>query len=177
MDETQFDALTKDWTRLPRRRVLGGLVAGALGSLLGMGEREARAISTTCQRSSECGAGQACVHHTCVLTCTDPFFCLKGGTSDGGTGCPSGAFCAKKPGGGGICVQGGRPLRRRRPVQEAEQLPAREHLRQRLLRQQQAEVHLPATVRRVARADPRTTARAAPLTRGTIPTIAPRAGR
>jgi hypothetical protein len=109
MDAPRFDAMTKDWTRLPRRRVLGGLVAGALGPLLGVRGREARAISTTCQRSSECGAGQACVHHTCTLTCTDPFFCLKGGTSDGGTGCPSGAFCAKKPGGGGVCVQGGGP--------------------------------------------------------------------
>ena len=54
MDETRFDALTKDWTRRRGGGCWVGLVAGALGSLLGMGEREARAISTTCQRSSEC---------------------------------------------------------------------------------------------------------------------------
>jgi len=106
MDAQQFDAITRAWTRLPRRRVLGGLVAGALGPLLGWGGQEASAISTTCRRSRNCPTGQVCVHRTCTLTCTDPLICLNGQVF-GGTGCPLGSFCAQKPGGGGICLRGG----------------------------------------------------------------------
>src|SRR5215213_3922504 len=78
MDAPRFDAMTKAWTRLPRRRVLGGLVAGTLAPLLGLGGKDVNAISGACQRSSDCDPGQACVHHTCTLTCTDPVICVDG---------------------------------------------------------------------------------------------------
>jgi hypothetical protein len=106
MEAAQFDALTKTWLTTPRRKVLGGLVLGALGTLLGHGGREAGAISVNCQQSSDCLTGEACVHHACTLTCADPLICVNG-APNGGTGCPGGCFCAKKPGGGGVCLQAG----------------------------------------------------------------------
>ena len=107
MDETRFDALTKDWTRLPRRRVLGGLVAGTLAPLLGLAGRVASA--QTCRRSRQCGRGQTCVHHTCTAKCGDPLTCDSDGSNQtGGTGCPStSCFCGKKPGGGSACLGSG----------------------------------------------------------------------
>ena len=105
MDTKQFDTLTKAWISLPRRQVLGGVVAGALSSLLGHGVREASAQLLICKRSRQCPAGQQCVHNFCAPKCVngDPFDCKPGGGSGGGC---AGAqcFCGKKPGGGSVCV-------------------------------------------------------------------------
>jgi len=101
MDAPRFDAMTKAWTRLPRRRVLGGLVAGTLAPLLGLGGKDVNAISGACQRSSDCDPGQACVHHTCVLTCTDPLICLKGGPPTAARGARVGPFARRSPAGAG----------------------------------------------------------------------------
>jgi hypothetical protein len=103
MDARRFDALTKAWTRLLRRQMLGGLATGALGPLLGLGGRDVSAQFQfpVCQRSSECFDTETCVHKTCTRTCEDPFRCSDSGS---GTGCPTSCFCAKKPGGGGVCV-------------------------------------------------------------------------
>jgi hypothetical protein len=97
MDATRFDAITKAWVSIPRRRLLGGLAAGAVAPLLGLGGREASA--QTCQRGSDCPTGQACVHKTCVPKCGDPFTCR----STSATGCGKDCLCTKKPGGGGVC--------------------------------------------------------------------------
>jgi hypothetical protein len=102
MDAPRFDALTKDWTRLPRRRVLGGLVAGALSPLLGYRVQEASATLLLCKRTRNCPTGKLCLHKVCVRKCTDPFTCSSGG----GTGCTDpNCFCSKKPGGGSVCVR------------------------------------------------------------------------
>ena len=104
MDASHFDTLTKAWSSLPRRRLLGGLTTGMLSALLGLGSREASAES--CRRSRNCPSGQICVHRTCSAKCVDgdPFTCDSSHT---GEGCQSGCFCAKKPGGGGVCIQTG----------------------------------------------------------------------
>ena len=104
MDAKRFDAMTKALMSVPRRRLLGGVAAGTLASLLGLGGRDASA--QTCRRSRHCAEGQKCVHRTCTAKCVngDPFTC---GDSGSGTGCAAvspGCFCAKKPGGGGVCV-------------------------------------------------------------------------
>jgi hypothetical protein len=99
MDVKRFDALTKDWGSVPRRRVLGALATGMLAPLLGLGGREASA--QTCKRSSDCPDGHGCFNHTCAPKCGDPLSCGSGT----GTGCGTNSFCAKKPGGGGICVK------------------------------------------------------------------------
>jgi hypothetical protein len=102
MDVKRFDAMTKDWTRLPRRRVLGGLVVGALGPLLGLAGREASATLLLCKRTRNCPKGKRCLHKVCVQTCTDPLTCGSGG----GTGCTDpNCFCSKKPGGGNVCAR------------------------------------------------------------------------
>jgi hypothetical protein len=102
MDATQFDAMTKAWTRLPRRRVLGGLAAGALSTLLGHGGQEARATLLLCKRTRTCPKGKRCIHKVCVKKCSDPFTCSGGG----GTGCTDpDCFCSKKRGGGSVCVR------------------------------------------------------------------------
>jgi len=102
MEAQQFDAITKAWTRLPRRRVLGGLIAGTLGTLLGLGGREASAVA--CQRSSDCLSGQVCVHNVCTKKCDDRFVCngSPGSVCDAAATC----FCGKKPGGGTVCLTG-----------------------------------------------------------------------
>jgi hypothetical protein len=107
MDAKRFDAVTKAWVSVPRRRVLTGLATGALGTLLGHGGREASAQALSCRRGSDCPTGQACAHKVCVPTCTDPFRVNNSGFCVGGTGCPSGCFCAKTPGGGSVCLQTG----------------------------------------------------------------------
>jgi hypothetical protein len=104
MDDSRFDAVTKAWVRAPRRRVLGGLVAGALSTLLGQGAQKASATLLTCKRSRTCPQGKRCLHKVCVRKCTDPSSCSSGG----GTGCTDpNCFCSKKPGGGSVCVQKG----------------------------------------------------------------------
>ena len=104
MDAPRFDAITKAWTRTPRRRVLGGLVAGALAPLLGLSRQEASA--QTCQRSGDCPGDQICKNNTCVSKCGNPG---KGCDSFFPFGCDNdgSCFCGKKPGGGGLCLQGG----------------------------------------------------------------------
>jgi hypothetical protein len=105
METTRFDTLTKAWTRTPRRRVLSGLVAGALGSLLRYGTRAVSARVLGCQKRSDCLTGEACVHHVCVAKCGDPFTCVNE-VPDGGTGCAgANCFCAKTPAGRGVCLQ------------------------------------------------------------------------
>jgi hypothetical protein len=104
MDVERFDAITKALIRLPRRRLLGGLAAGTLGSLVGLGGRDASA--QTCRRSRHCAEGEKCVHRTCTARCVDgdPFTC---GDSSSGAGCDEASpncFCAKKPDGAGVCV-------------------------------------------------------------------------
>ena len=101
MDAHRFDAITKVWISLPRRRLLGGLATGALAPMLGLGGQEASAQS--CRRSRQCGKGEACVHRLCVPKCGDPFTCSSGE----GRGCPGTCLCTNKPGGGGVCVTGG----------------------------------------------------------------------
>jgi hypothetical protein len=105
MDAKRFDAITKASSSLPRRQLLGGLVAGTFAPLLGMGGREVRAQLLLCKKSRQCPAGQQCVHNFCAAKCVngDPFDCKPGGGSGGGC---AGAqcFCAKKPGGGSVCV-------------------------------------------------------------------------
>jgi len=104
MDTKQFDTLTKAWISLPRRQVLGGVVAGALGTLLGRGAREASATLLLCKRTRTCPQGKLCLHKVCVRKCTDPATC----TTSGGTGCTDpNCFCTKKPGGGSVCVRKG----------------------------------------------------------------------
>jgi hypothetical protein len=66
MDATRFDAITKAWVSVPRRRVLGGLVMGALSTLLGPGAREARATLLLCKRTRNCPKGKRCLHKVCV---------------------------------------------------------------------------------------------------------------
>jgi len=102
MDGPRFDAMTKSWVSVPRRRVLTGLAIGGLGTLLGLGGREARATLLLCKRTSTCPKGKRCLHKVCVKKCTDPFTCRSGG----GTGCTDPAcFCTKQPGRGSVCVQ------------------------------------------------------------------------
>jgi hypothetical protein len=101
MDAKRFDAIAKTWVSVPRRRVLGGLVAGALGTLLGDGAREARATLLLCKKTRTCPNGKRCLHKVCVKKCTDPFTC----GSASGTGCTDpGCLCSKQPGGGSVCV-------------------------------------------------------------------------
>jgi hypothetical protein len=102
MDTTQFDTLTKAWISLPRRQVLGGLVAGALSPLLGLGGREASATLLLCKRTRTCPQGKKCLHKVCVPTCSDPFTCSSGG---GACAANADCLCGKKPGGGAICAQ------------------------------------------------------------------------
>jgi hypothetical protein len=104
MDTTQFDTLTKAWISLPRRQVLGGLVAGALSPLLGLGGREASATLLLCKRTRTCPQGKKCLHKVCVPTCSDPFTCSSGG---GSCAADPDCLCTKKPGGGSVCVQKG----------------------------------------------------------------------
>ena len=102
MHPTQFDAITKAWARFPRRRVLGGIGAGALGPLLGLGRREASAV-VACQRSRDCPGGQVCINKSCVSKCEDPGTCKRGFTLFGCQNDPN-CFCGKKPDGGGLCM-------------------------------------------------------------------------
>jgi len=105
MDAQRFDTITKVWGGLPRRRVVGGLAAGTLSTLFGLGRREASAQS--CRRGKSCPAEERCVHRICLEACDDPFFCV-GENGSGGSGCTSDTcFCAKKPRGGGVCLQQG----------------------------------------------------------------------
>jgi hypothetical protein len=101
MDAKRFDAITRAWVSLPRRRLLGWLAAGTLGPLLGLGGREASAI--TCQDKDDCPDGQVCKNKTCVARCGTPGTCESGFTF----GCQGdgSCLCAKKPGGGGLCVE------------------------------------------------------------------------
>ena len=104
MDARCFDAITKAWVSVPRRRVLTGLATGALGILLGHGAREASATLLLCKRTRNCPQGKKCLHKVCVSTCSDPATC----TTSGGTGCTDpNCFCTKKPGGGSVCVRKG----------------------------------------------------------------------
>ena len=130
MDARWFDVLTKAWTRLPRRQMLGGLAAGVLGPLVGLGGRDVSAQFQfpVCQRSSECFDTETCVHKTCTRTCEDPFRCSDSGS---GTGCPTSCFCAKKPGGGGVCMQQTACVGA--TASEAAPLPDRARLRHRVL--------------------------------------------
>src|SRR5215212_1037128 len=98
MEAKRFDALAKAWITMPRRRLLGGFAAGTLGPLLGHGGGAVSAQVLGCRRSSDCPTGQVCVHKTCAPTCDDPFICVNG-SPEGDTGCPTGCFCAKNPGG------------------------------------------------------------------------------
>jgi hypothetical protein len=104
MDAKRFDAITKAWTTLPRRRVLGSVATGVLGSLLGRGMRDASAQVLACRKSRQCPHGQVCVHGFCAPKCGDPFTCGGGAGSGGCT--ETGCFCGKKPGGAGVCVLG-----------------------------------------------------------------------
>jgi hypothetical protein len=103
MDARRFDTIAKTWVSIPRRRVLSGLALGALGPLLGLDMREASARS--CRRSSQCPGKKICVNHTCVSKCGTPGTCSTAFPF----GCRKDAscFCALKPGGGGVCTQGG----------------------------------------------------------------------
>ena len=102
MDAPRFDAITKAWVSVPRRRVLTALAAGALGPLLGLGGREAGATLLLCKRTRTCPKGKRCLHKVCVQKCADPFTC----GSASGTGCTDAAcFCSKKPGGGSFCAE------------------------------------------------------------------------
>ena len=104
MDAARFDAITKTWVRVPRRRVLGGLATGVLGALVGLGGREAGATLLLCKQTRDCPTGKLCLHKVCVKTCGDPFTCSSGE----GTGCTNpDCFCTKKPGGGSVCVRKG----------------------------------------------------------------------
>jgi hypothetical protein len=104
MDDSRFDLMTKAWTSVPRRRVLGGVVVGALSTLLGRGAREASATLLLCKRTRTCPQGKRCLHKVCVRKCTDPFTCSSGG----GSGCTDpDCFCSKKPGGGSVCARRG----------------------------------------------------------------------
>ena len=98
MEAERFDAITKTWGSVPRRRLLAGLVVGTLGPLLGLSTREASAQS--CRHSCQCAAEETCVHKLCVPECGDPLTCNTGG----GTGCPVGCGCRQKPGGGNVCA-------------------------------------------------------------------------
>jgi hypothetical protein len=102
MDAKHFDAITKAWISLPRRRLLGGLVAGTVAPLLGLGTREVRAVVQTCgPNDPACPAGQVCRRNVCVTKCNDPFRC--GG---GGGGCDGACFCGKlAQEKGNVCVQ------------------------------------------------------------------------
>jgi hypothetical protein len=101
MDAPRFDAMARAWVSVPRRRVLGGLVVGALSTLLGHGARDASATLLLCKRTRNCPKGKVCANKVCATKCSDPFTCSGGG----GTGCTNpNCFCGKKPGGGGICA-------------------------------------------------------------------------
>ena len=97
MDAKRFDAITKAWTTLPRtrRRVLGSVATGVLGSLLGRGVRDASAQVLACRKSRQCPKRQVCVHGFCAPKCGDPFTC-GGGAGSGGVRGPA-ASAARSP--------------------------------------------------------------------------------
>src|SRR5215217_2353402 len=72
MDAHHFDAITKTWGSLPRRRLLTGLAGSALGALaatLGVTEIKAthvdcRHVGKRCKRARQCCSG-ICKHHKC----------------------------------------------------------------------------------------------------------------
>ena len=112
MDAKRFDTLTKAWISLPRRRLLGGLVAGTLAPLLGLGGREVSAVIQFCGEpgSPACPTGQVCKNGLCATTCQDPVTCRTAGGDECGTGCACGKGRRKSPslcvafGGGASCA-------------------------------------------------------------------------
>jgi len=100
MNSKHFDTLAKAWISVARRRLLGGLVMGALSPVLGLGARAAAA--KTCTRSRDCSKRETCVHDICVDKCSDPFSCKH---QKRGGGCAGVCFCSKRPEGGGTCVE------------------------------------------------------------------------
>jgi hypothetical protein len=90
MDVHHFDAITKTWGSLPRRRLLGGLAGSAFGVLaatLGVAPAEAR----TCRkRQTTCTKGRRCCGHKRKGVVCQPL-------STGGT-CASGRRCCGREG-------------------------------------------------------------------------------
>ena len=70
MDGQRFDAITKVWSRVPRRRVLAGLAGSALGAVataLGRTPAEARTCRTRQQRCSS--KNECCGHKGGTIVC------------------------------------------------------------------------------------------------------------
>jgi hypothetical protein len=114
MDGHRFDTITKAWTRLPRRRLLGGLAGSALGAFAAPhGVREAGAALFPCRQvgrrcndksqccSSRCKRGRCRAHH--VQRCTAAKdICLTGTFRCGGGLCE----CDLTTGGAFFCSSG-----------------------------------------------------------------------
>lgn len=104
MDDRQFDRLT-------RRFVLGGLTSGALVTLGGREESAAAKLSKRkrCKRKNRefcdgrcCPRPQRCENKTCVSSCDDqPFSCAGGG---GSCGAEDECFCTTTVTGKATCV-------------------------------------------------------------------------
>ena len=95
MEAHRFDAITKTWGSLPRRRLLGGLAGSALAGLaatLGVAPAKAR----TCRkRQTTCTKGRQCCGHKRGKTACKPLAevpCLNGKRCCGlaGAQCPNG---------------------------------------------------------------------------------------
>ena len=95
MEAHCFDAITKTWASLPRRRLLGGLAGSALAGLaatLGVAPAEAR----TCRkRQASCTKGRQCCGRKHGVVCQP--------LSTGGT-CASGRRCCGRE--GASCLNG-----------------------------------------------------------------------
>ena len=114
MDVQHFDAITKAWGSMPRRRLLRGLAGSALGVLpvtLGAAQTGATHfgcldVGQHCKDQSQCCSGR-CKRHRCrahnVGRCTAAKdFCLTGKATCGGGSC----FCYPTTGGANFCSQG-----------------------------------------------------------------------
>lgn len=99
MDGARFDRLARALVAARSRRSLGGLLAGALGGLLGRGEAAAR-----CKRDGErCGFNSECCSTTCATwdgisgnRCPRNSTCYCRGNGDWGTECDAAADCEKR---------------------------------------------------------------------------------
>ena len=102
MDGRSFDAIAQALAGSDRRRVLRLLAGALLGGVLALPGLAAAAAA--CRHNRDCPGRQVCRNRTCVRTCGDSYTC-----GSGGGGCPVGCFCAKAPGGEGLCAQAGGP--------------------------------------------------------------------
>jgi hypothetical protein len=120
MNAQHFDAITKSWGSLSRRRLLRGVAGSALGTLAAViGTAEVRAtlvscvpVGKRCKRSGQCCSGRCrgpkgkktCRAHN-VGTCTaTQNFCTSAATAlCGGGQCG----CTRTTGGASFCSKGG----------------------------------------------------------------------